>query len=81
MNSFQEGIYQNHQILLGRGEGYNIFFQEGCVIFQGIMFIYFVIAVGAGCHDMPKWDILFDWIIAQLNFCVLEYALQQFFKS
>ena len=35
------------------------------------MFIYFVIAVGAGCHDMLKGDILFDWIMAQFNFCVL----------
>ena len=34
MNSFQEVICQNHQILLGRGEGYTIFFQEGCVIFR-----------------------------------------------
>ena len=45
------------------------------------MFIYFVLAVGAACHDMSKGDILFDWIIAQLNFCVPEYALQQFFQS
>ena len=45
------------------------------------MFIYFVIAVGAGCHDMSKGDISFNWIIDQLNFCFLEYALQQFFQS
>ena len=45
------------------------------------MFIYFVIAVGAGCHELSKGDILLNWIIAQLNFCGLEYALQQFFQS
>ena len=35
------------------------------------MFIYFVIAVGADCHDMLKGDILFDWIMAHFNLCVL----------
>ena len=83
INSFQEGLCQNHQILLGRGGGYFVYFFKKDVPFSGchVMFIYFVIAVGACFHDMSKGDILFDWIIAQLNFCVLEHDLQQFFQS
>ena len=48
INSFQEGLCQNHQILLGRGGGYFVYFFKKDVPFSGyhVMFIYFVIAVG-----------------------------------
>ena len=81
INSFQEGLCQNHQVLLGRGGGYFVYFFKKDMLFSGYLFIYFVIAVGAGFHNMSKGDILFDWIIAQFNFYVLEYDLQQFFHS
>ena len=59
----------------------------GMCLFQGIVFAYcFQQGVskagnlsGAGRENMSKREILFNWIIIQSNFCVLEYTFHQFF--